>query len=114
MYRSVRQGQGTVRQVRYQGLGNHVSDPHDLISMHQKNQEAASFAQRRHIVTLIEDTIKDEIEAEKEYKYLLGELTKYQQSTPNVSKVVDLISHIRNQEIQHKAILEQLVLRISR
>lgn len=98
MYRPVRPGQGIINQVRYQGIG----------------QGDACCAQRRRIVTLVNDAIKDEAEAEKKYKHLLDELTKNQQSIPEVSKVVDLISHIRNQELQHKAIFEQLILRISR
>ena len=71
-----RPGSGTVRQTRYQGMGNRAPDPHDIISMHSGSEEAQRKAQFAHLQALLKDAIRDEEDAIKKYQYLIDEILK--------------------------------------
>ncbi len=109
-----RPGSGTVRQTRYQGMGNRPPDPHDIISMHSGSEEAQRKAQFAHLQALLKDAIRDEEDAIKKYTYLLLEVTKYIDSfgVGRGYAELEIVTHIRLQESAHKALLERLLMKM--
>lgn len=88
-----RPGAGTVRQTRYQGMGNCAPDIR---------------ARERAVNDLLKDAIQDEVDAISKYDTLLDVLQSSHMAVADRMKFSEILTNILNQERQHKALLERL------
>lgn len=96
-----RPGAGTVRQTRYQGMGERAPD-----------QDTEAW--KADLDKLIQDLIQDEIEASRKYQNFINGIEKYGVAPINsdegrkYKQMKELVTHIRTQEEQHRSLLERL------
>lgn len=105
-----RPGSFSNRQTRMQGIGNQPpADPHGLIPMYAPEKGQLMNARRLHIDELLKKLQRDEDDAIKQYQNIIEEVDIFPAlSFAWRSQIKEIATHIKNQEIQHKALLERL------